>query len=69
MLLAPVGAVRIRRAKQAAQKQKTSNKKGEQINLLALAFTQRLMPLVLGCYLPEFVALPVVCALAFGMLK
>jgi hypothetical protein len=26
-------------------------------------------PLVLGCYLPEFVALPVNCPLALGMLK
>jgi hypothetical protein len=31
MLLAPVGAVRIRRAKQAAQKQKTSNRKASKL--------------------------------------
>jgi hypothetical protein len=37
MLPAPEGAVRIRRAKQAAQKQKTVKQKGRANYLLALA--------------------------------
>jgi hypothetical protein len=42
--------------------------KGRANYLLALALRSGQSPLVLGCYLPELVALPVDCPLAFGML-
>jgi hypothetical protein len=54
----PQKAVKEPRQQHEAGNNTSTAKKGEQFNLLALALRSGQSPLVLGCYLLEFVALP-----------